>query len=159
MTSAAEIKIVDFLSQEIALMTQLSELLQKEQAALVDNEINVLNQFTQEKSILVNQVNELERQRAQQLLSLGFANTLDGIALFLQQAGEPASSNWQALLTLTAQARENNRANGLLINRRLLQSQAGLESLQQNNPTGNLYGPSGQAVLNNALKGRGVKAG
>lgn len=159
MTSATEFKISDCLTQEIALMTKLNELLKNEQLALVDNEISALNQYTQEKSILVNQVNELERQRAQHLTGLGYANTLEGVQSFLEQADESTQRDWQTLLGLTAEARESNRANGLMINRRLLQSQAGLESLQQNNPTGNLYGPSGQSVINSALKGRGVKAG
>lgn len=140
-------------------MTALADLLQKESTALIDNEISDLNQFTQEKSLLVNQVNELERQRAAQLSRLGYANTIDGVERFLQQAGTTAQAEWQQLITLTEQAREGNRANGLLINRRLQQSQAGLDALQQNNPAGNLYGPSGQALNNNALKGRGVKAG
>ena len=159
MTSAEQTKVTDFINQEIALMTALAELLQKESTALLDNEISALNQFTQEKSILVNQVNELEKQRAMQLSALGFANTLDGIALFLDHAGDEVQASWQQLLKITEQARENNRSNGLLINRRLQQSQAGLDALQQNNPAGNLYGPSGQSLTNSALKGRGVKAG
>lgn len=159
MTSADHSKVSEFINQEIALMTALTELLQKESTALIDNEISDLNQFTQEKSILVNQVNELERQRAAQLSHLGFANTLDGIERFLTQAGTHIQAEWQQLLALTEQAREGNRANGLLINRRLQQSQAGLNALQQNNPAGNLYGPSGQSLTNNTLKGRGVKAG
>ncbi|MFZ6744397.1 flagella synthesis protein FlgN [Undibacterium sp. JH2W] len=137
------------LQEEVSIMSSLAELLKKEQTALIESDVIQLNDFTQSKGQLVVQMTELEKKRNAYLQELGYKTDIDGMQAYLQAtAMQNSAQHWDTLLQLTAQAKEDNRANGLLINRRLSLNQATLNLLQQNtNQAGSMYGPNGQSTV------------
>lgn len=141
-------------------MAALAALLKKEQSALVDGDIALLNEYTLHKGKIVSTISELEKRRHSCLSELGFSADPHGMQAYLLQATvvSGVAGNWEHLMQLSEQAKEDNRTNGILINRQLTRNQAALGVLQQNNPAGSLYGPNGQSTIKNA-PGRGYIAG
>ena len=149
-TSSGHAAIQECLQEEVITMSSLADLLKKEQVALIESDIVQLNDYTQSKGQLVVRMSELEKKRNRALGELGFNADLAGMQAYLQQATqtEESARNWNTLLQLSLQAKEDNRNNGLLINRRLSLNQATLNVLQQNNnQAGSLYGPNGQSTI------------
>ncbi|MFZ6767249.1 flagella synthesis protein FlgN [Undibacterium sp. Di26W] len=149
-TSSGHTAIEQCLKEEVVTMSSLAELLKKEQSALVDSDVSLLNDYTQSKGQLVGKMSELEKKRNAFLTQLGYRADLDGMKAYLQQAGraDDAGTHWDQLLQLSMQAKEDNKTNGLLINRRLAQSQAMLSVLQQGNQSASpMYGPNGQSTI------------
>ena len=92
----------------------------------------------------------------------GFAGDAAGVQAWLKQvaAGSETAQCWSNLLAATAKANENNRTNGLMINRHMNVTQSALKILQQNDPTaaaGSFYGPSGHTTVSTSA-GRGFAA-
>lgn len=159
-TTAGLIAIQQCLQEEIAAMAALSALLKKEQSALVDGDVALLNETTLHKGKIVGSISELEKKRLSRLSELGFSADQAGMQAYLQQATvvSGVAGDWEHLLQLSEQAKEDNRTNGILINRQLARNQAALGVLQQNNPAGSLYGPNGQSTIKNT-PGKGYVAG
>ncbi|HTD05374.1 flagellar protein FlgN [Undibacterium sp.] len=152
--------LLECLQEETKAMTSLAELLEKEQAALVNGKVEELAQTTVNKTRVISDISALEKLRNKYLLSQGFADDAAGMRSWLQQV--PAESEtakcWTELLAITAKANEKNRTNGILINRHMSVTQSALKILQQNDPAaGSFYGPSGHATLNKT-SGRGFAA-
>lgn len=160
LSSAKLLQLNQCLKDEVVEMTSLSELLKLEQAALVEARVNDLTEITKDKSALLVKVSELEKLRVSSLKDLGFLSDMSGMQALLEQVPtEVETSNyWKTLLAISEQAQENNRTNGILINRQFTRNQSALNILQQNNPAGSMYGPNGQSTVKN-MPGRGVVAG
>lgn len=148
------------ISKEVELMTLLLAALKKEEQVLVDNESEKLEQVVAEKNILISDIIALEKKRNQLLSLAGYSIDRDGMNSFLTSAqSEPKlQQSWDALLELSAKAKENNRTNGLLINRQMVRNQTTLNILQQNDQSASVYGADGQSK-SNATGGRGFIAG
>ncbi|MFZ6753488.1 flagella synthesis protein FlgN [Undibacterium sp. Dicai25W] len=154
--SAQDIAIQQSLTEETEAMNALAALLKKEQLALSNGDLNTLNQTTANKSDLLRHIVELEKTRGIHLSALGFANKPEGMQDYLNKYPDNITTAqlWKDLLSVSEQAKEDNRTNGLLINRRLSQNQAALGVLGHGNSAGALYGPTGQASLGSAnIKG------
>lgn len=148
--SSGHTAIQQCLQEEVSIMSSLADLLKKEQSALIESDVVQLNDYTQSKGQLVVKMNELEKKRNRFLNDLGFNADIEGMHAYLQQAVDTPdiAKSWDTLLELTAQAKEDNRTNGSLINRRLSLNQATLNLLQQNtNQAGSMYGPNGQSTV------------
>ncbi|MFZ6734782.1 flagella synthesis protein FlgN [Undibacterium sp. Ji42W] len=155
--SSGHAAIQQCLQEEVSIMTSLADLLKQEQSALIESDVVQLNDFTQSKGQLVIKMTELEKKRNSFLSDLGFNTDLEGMQAYLAQAAQvgdaaidtqDSARHWDALLELTVQAKEDNRTNGSLINRRLSLNQATLNLLQQNtNQAGSMYGPNGQSTV------------
>lgn len=152
-TSSGHTAIEQCLQEEIVTMSSLAELLKKEQSALVDSDVSLLNDYTLSKGQLLGKMSELEKKRNAFLTQLGYNADLDGMQAYLQQAGSAdnainTANYWEQLLQVSMQAKEDNKINGQLINRRLAQSQSMLSILQQGNQTASpMYGPNGQSTI------------
>lgn len=148
------------LHDEIHAMTTLAALLKTEETALVDGNVSELSRLTQEKSQLIMQLSKLENDRKACLVQHGYSSDAKGMQdYFLKAATElSAEKDWEELLHISEQAKEINRINGVLINRQFNRNQSALNILQQNHPTGAMYGPNGQAT-NSGASGRGFIAG
>ncbi|MCU6433215.1 flagellar protein FlgN [Undibacterium sp. Jales W-56] len=148
------------LQNELSAMTSLSEILKLEQAALIEGHVNDLNELTKRKGQSIAQVAELEKIRSTHLEEMGFSTGLAGINALLVQVPSATmiADAWTQLLAASEKAKEINRTNGILINRQLTRNQGALNILQQNNPAGAMYGPNGQAKIQN-ITGRGLVIG
>ncbi|MFZ6658171.1 flagella synthesis protein FlgN [Undibacterium sp. TJN19] len=150
-TSSGHAVIEQCIQEEVNTMSSLAELLKKEQSALVESDVSLLNEYIQSKGQLVSKMSELERKRNTCLVELGYKADIEGMRAYLEHAGNVSTlaGYWEKLLQISQQAKEVNRTNGTLINRRLSINQATLNVLQQNNPAGSMYGPNGQSTIKN----------
>ena len=121
-------------------------LLQSEQEALVRGELDRLMPLAEEKSRQATLLAQAAEQRNQTLTALGLGKDRTGMEAWLEQHGDAdqARKDWQALLTLAAEARSQNELSGKLIQTRLLQNQRALTALNVANNQTQLYGPDGQ---------------
>lgn len=145
-TSANSDSILHCLKEEKEAMAALADLLKEEQAALVDGDVSLLTQTSAQKSELVRKLSEAEKLRNSYLKQQGFGDDAESTLKFVRQTPE-AQLLWDGLLELSAQAKEDNKTNGLMITRRLSQNQAALSTFQQGTTTGSLYGPNGQSSI------------
>ena len=160
-TAASSTSTLDqLLREELGAMTTLAKVILAEQTSLIDNNPEKLATITQEKNDLISQITRFEKNRNTLLTQLGFTPNADGMAEYLSTlAADSHSKNyWDNLLIVSAGARENNRTNGILINRQLSRNQSALGILQNNGQAGAMYGADGQAK-NATTAGRGIVAG
>jgi flagellar biosynthesis protein FlgN len=125
----------------------LVELMKQEQQFLVAADADGLAGLTPRKVALVQELAQLSRERHVALGAAGFAAAEAGMGPWLSAHGdEAARTAWSRLLTNTAEAKELNRVNGLLINRQMAHNQTVLNALRT--PTAGadstLYGAKGQ---------------
>ena len=125
----------------------LVELMKQEQQLLVSADADGLAEVTPRKVALVQELAQLSRQRHAALGGAGFPSAEAGMEPWLAAHGDEAvRSEWSALLARTADAKELNRVNGLLINRQMAHNQTVLQALRT--PAGKaestLYGANGQ---------------
>ncbi|MBC3870144.1 flagella synthesis protein FlgN [Undibacterium oligocarboniphilum] len=148
-SSASVTSIAQCLQNEKIAMHQLTTLLKDEETALVNNDIESLTQTISAKNDLVRNMSDLERQRNLLFQNLGYSDPATNLPDYLRSgvADDAIKELWDSILALSAQAKENNRTNGLLISRKLSQNQAALSIFQQGNPTASLYGPNGQSSI------------
>lgn len=135
------------LREERKAMQLLLDVIQQEQAQLVAMDVDMLDQLTLRKNSLVSQMATLSGQRLAALAAAGFAAREDAMAGWLAQSGEvEAGPLWQELLSLTREAKESNRLNGMLINKHLVHTQGALQALRPAASGATTYGPSGQTM-------------
>ena len=125
----------------------LVELMKQEQQLLISADADGLAEVTPRKVALVQELAQLSRQRHAALGGAGFPAAEAGMDPWLAAHGDEAvRSSWSELLARTAEAKELNRVNGMLINRQMAHNQTVLQALRT--PTGGadstLYGANGQ---------------
>jgi flagellar biosynthesis protein FlgN len=129
----------------------LCQLLESEQACLVESDIEGLLQLTGAKSERVDRLMDLAQQRAGHLASIGLSGGGNGMSEWLAaQAGvqrAELTQLWDELVRLASNARSLNEINGKLITTRLSHNQAALSALQLSARAQNIYGPDGQAAI------------
>jgi flagella synthesis protein FlgN len=141
--------ITTALLDEQRLITTLVDLMKQEQQFLVSADSDGLNTITPQKSALVQQAAVLAAQRLQALAAAGLPATEAGMEQWLANSNDDAARGaWRELLALTRAAKEQNRINGMLINKQMANTQVILNAMRT--PTGGadsgVYGPGGQTV-------------
>jgi flagella synthesis protein FlgN len=130
-------------------ISALVELMKQEQQFLVAADADGLDGLTPRKTVLVQELAQLSRQRHGALAGAGFLASEAGMKPWLATQGDDPSvrAAWKQLLALTLEAKELNRVNGMLINRQMAHNQTVLNALRT--PTAGaadstLYGAKGQ---------------
>ncbi|MBW8898326.1 MAG: flagellar protein FlgN [Massilia sp.] len=135
------------LPQEQQLIQSLVELMQEEQQLLVSANAEGLLAVTPQKSHLINQLAQLAKQRHQALAAAGFAPEEAGMDAWLSANDDmTARAGWDQLLSLTRDAKELNRVNGMLINKQLTHTNAIIQAMRTpaHADDAAVYRPSGQ---------------
>jgi flagella synthesis protein FlgN len=160
LTNPSLTKLSVCLKDELGAMTFLANVLIREQAALIDGNVEKLNELTQEKSQLLTSLSQFEKERNLCLIHFGYSPDMKGMQDYLSQAETCAADSqaWDDLIQISKNAKENNRTNGLLINRQITRNHGALNILQHNTSAGNMYGPTGQST-NQVSSIRGVVIG
>lgn len=153
-------KLQQLMEDEVVLMRSLDQLLAEEQSILTNNEAEKLGVITPEKNNLLTRIIELEKNRNLLLSSIGYSPDTKGMQAFFDTVPDNLAmeETWKVLLSISSDAQEKNRTNGLLINRHLSRNQSALNILQQNNQSSSMYGADGQ-TRNSSNSGRGIVAG
>lgn len=137
------------LYEETRAARELTECLQQEQAQLVAADVDALPATTERKNQLVARMAELAGKRHKALAGAGFPASEAGMLAWLAEF--PAlKATWQDLLAQASEARELNRANGMLINTHLQRTRSALNVLRQQPEGSGVYGPNGQASVGGA---------
>jgi flagella synthesis protein FlgN len=139
----------DSLSEEHKAVRALMQVLQQEQAQLVEANIEGVAALTEPKAQAAVRMAELANRRYQALRVAGFEPQETGMKAWLAAPGASltASKSWQELMELAEAAKEINRVNGTLINKQMVRNQNALNVLQFGSLQGNnVYGPNGQTA-------------
>jgi flagella synthesis protein FlgN len=137
------------LTAEQQLLASMVELLQREQQVLMKADADGLAALMPSKTQLVQQVAALAAERHRALGAAGFGAAESGMEPWLAASAAPdARAQWTRLLELTAEAKELNRVNGMLINKQMAHNQTVLNALRT--PAGGadpgVYGPGGNTL-------------
>jgi flagella synthesis protein FlgN len=137
------------LQDEITLVVCLIDLMKQEQQFLVAGNTDGLATLTPLKNQLIEQLAGLGTQRNGRLVEQGLVASETGMAAYVARAADPVlKASWQQLLERSAEAKELNRVNGMLINKQLAHNQGLIQAMRQ--PAGaadtTFYGPQGQTT-------------
>lgn len=126
--------------------------LEDEKTALTDRNIDQIQQFTQTKKKLLQQVESDVEARRQLLEEQELELSDDGMDALLNAFPEKVSASlqqgWQQLIKLHGEIQQINQANGMIINRGLQQVDAMLSILQYNTEarTARTYNAKGRSI-------------
>ena len=134
------------LTPEHERISALVELMKQEQQFLVSADADGLARLTPRKAALVQELAQLARERHAALGKAGFAPSEAGMEPWLATQDDAARAAWTGLLAQTAEAKELNRVNGMLINRQMAHTQTVLTALRTpaSGAAPALYGAKGQ---------------
>jgi len=119
----------DTLRTEISRLGEFIDLLQREQALLVQGDTEALLLLSEKKTALANALAALAQERACEMGGMG---------------SDPIPQAWQKLLELAAKARDLNATNGQLISLHMQNNQQALAVLMNAANRAMTYGPDGQ---------------
>jgi flagella synthesis protein FlgN len=136
------------LAAEQQLVASLVDMMKQEQQLLVNADADGLAVLMPQKTKSVQSLAALSAERHRALGAAGFAASENGMEPWLAASGAPdARTQWERLLELTAQAKELNRVNGMLINKQLAHTQTVLGALRPESAgAAAVYGPGGQSL-------------
>lgn len=136
------------LEAELRAYQDFVQVLQTEQDALVQGNVDPLLELARIKSEKVVLLSQLAESRARFLSTQGYPQGQGDMAKWLQKQrdnGNPKIAElWQKLLTLVENAKQLNQINGGMIDTRLRNNQQALAILQAAANQSALYGPDGQ---------------
>jgi flagellar biosynthesis protein FlgN len=134
------------LNDEIAVASNLVDVLKREQTVLIAADTEALPALTEEKAKLVAQIAVLANKRYQALAAAGFQDEEAGMKAWIDSPASSAAAgqSWNTLLEAARAAKELNRVNGMLIAKHMARNQATLTVLQGGRQSVSLYGPNGQ---------------
>ncbi|MDP2107753.1 MAG: flagellar protein FlgN [Rhodocyclaceae bacterium] len=119
----------DTLRTEISRLGEFIDLLQREQALLIQGDTEALLLLSEKKTALANTLAALAQERAAEMAEMG---------------SDTISAAWQKLLELAAKARDLNATNGQLISLHMQNNQQALAVLMNAANRAMTYGPDGQ---------------
>lgn len=140
--------LVKNLEAELRAFQEFIQVLQTEQDALVQGNVDPLLELARIKSEKVVLLSQLAKNRTRFLSAQGYSPEHGGMTKWLQQqrdGGIPQVAElWQRLLTLAGNAQQLNQINGGMIDTRLRNNQQALAVLQVAANQSALYGSDGQ---------------
>lgn len=140
--------LLESLKAESAALSYFLDILQQEQAALTNIDVDSLLALSDKKLKLADKLNQLAQQRVTRLKQAGFSGDSSGMNIWIasQQGAQRDSVKklWDDLLQATRTAQQVNETNGKLIVRLLQHNQQALNVLASAANQASVYGPDGQ---------------
>jgi flagellar biosynthesis protein FlgN len=137
--------------QDTQLLNDLVSLLSKEQAALVNMDIDEVESILDQKSKLIQTIANATKMRHKALAQAGYDANENGMVMWLRaNDSKLLQAQWDAFQKQLSQAKELNRVNGQVINQHFQRNQQIISQLQGkavNAGAGNVYGPNGQTTF------------
>ncbi len=141
---------------EAAAMQALLAVLAREQACLARGEADGCAALLDEKAVQVAALSVLAAARHRQLAALGFAADEQGMTAWLRSPAAANTAPWDALMTLTREAHELNRVNGVLLAQLSARNRQALDALGLRASGPGLYSAGGQADYATTRGARGI---
>lgn len=137
-------QISKLFDQDAKQLNELVSLLEKEQASLVNMDIDTVENILDEKSVLIQKIAESSKLRHSELEKAGFDADENGMANWIR-VNKRAHAAWEAFQEQLAKAKELNRVNGQMINQHFKRNQQAFNALQGNmtNTDAGVYGANG----------------
>lgn len=144
MTTTAS--IAQLVSDELTVLRQFVDVLQREQAALTDGQTDSLMALANEKVRYAQQLAALNKDRDTKLVAAGFGSGRSGMLTWHTAANVPAKvqNDLASVIELAKEARRLNELNGKLAADRMQHNQQALNVLLSAAQQSTLYGPDGQ---------------
>lgn len=136
-------KVADLLGEEVRLLGAFVDLLRQEQQSLQQGTVDALVALAEKKSVMANQLTDLQGQREDLLAAAGLGKGRAAMDAWLTTAPD-RRPRWQELLRLAEEARNLNELNGKLIGIQMQNNQQALAALLNAGGQFVTYGPDGQ---------------
>ncbi|MDX8379474.1 MAG: flagellar protein FlgN [Gallionella sp.] len=137
-------KLFAAMKAEHLIAQEFVEILIREQALLVENDIDPLLLLAEQKSTHALRLNALTEVRIQLLHTQKNDLTNPTILSWLEHDDPECVTLWKAIFALSAQSLQLNKVNGELIQMKLHHNQQQLDALSSAVSQANVYGPDGQ---------------
>lgn len=135
--------------EDVRLVTQLLELLGREQKSLIQSKINEIEKLIDLKASLLQQINLVAKNRYAALAERNFEANENGMLQWvIQQSNQVIKDNWDEFQITLSKAKEMNRLNGELISRHFNHNKQMLNRLRSTFEPNNMYGKNGQTNSN-----------
>jgi flagellar biosynthesis protein FlgN len=136
------------LQLELEIARVFLALLEREQIALAEGNVDDLPLLAADKDRIVAQLKNLDLQRNQHLAAFGLPQDANGMKAWISNFNEDhsVSGNWEELLKLGHQARQINQANAVIVTSCLQHTRRALHALQVAAGQVTLYNPKGMAI-------------
>lgn len=144
---------LETLSLENTEATTLLKVLDAEQVALINADLEDLLPLSRAKELSMVKLAALVSARHAKMGESGFPFNDDGVAAWIRswssndktgKTQTSANAIWGALMHTTRAAKECNRVNGLLINRHATNTNLAMQALNVSRKVNEVYGPDGQ---------------
>lgn len=135
----------EMLVQDSAAIAQLKQLLEQERSLLEQRKQDGLHQIIEQKSIVVDQLNQNAKQRQQILEALDLPANAKGWDLFLQRNAStmPLINDWRLVVSEFAECQKMNDINGKMVARSQQTLNHLLDLLRGKGPAPSLYTAQG----------------
>lgn len=140
-------EISSSLSEELAAARALALLLEQEQAAIAEADLQAIEAFTEKKADLIRRLAQLAEQRRQALATRGFSQRNEGMEDWLRSDGRFGSDSaaWHELRQIVEKARKLNQTNRGLIHMCFGYVERAITALQDaSTATPPIYSPDGR---------------
>ena len=135
------------LNNELAELRKFVALLSTEQQSLLNNDTDTLLTLSDTKTRAANQLMEIGNVRRKTL----FTAHINNMDAWIEKNAPSSKTLWSEIRHLADQAQQLNSTNGELIQSRMRHNQQALGVLYNSSKSAaGLYGPDGQANLNNS---------
>ncbi len=153
MKVSASIQPISF-EQDARLVSQLLEVLTREQSSLVMADVDAIEALMVEKSELLQSISITAKGRYDALATKGLMPSEVGMVEWLKvYANAAINESWVNFQKTLSQAKEMNRLNGMLISKHFNRNQQLLNHLQGSASTADGYGKNGQVKSKSPSRG------
>lgn len=141
------------IAAEIMAVQRFVALLKEEQEALRTSQLDTLEQLTQQKGKLLDELSRIAEARHQCFVQLGITENKAGVESWLSNQQNPKLLQaWKVLQQLAREAKSLNELNGQCINLLSQSNRQLLESITGQQGRGTFYGPDGQTALSSGFR-------
>ena len=142
--------ILPLLQEISSYLQQLLDALHSEHAALSKNDLKAVQSISEEKILLMEHLEDLNKERRTLLENAGLDITSTGIGDFLQNSKSPRAplikSLWKEISNLSNQCDKQNNINGIVIESNKRHTENALSILQGKQQNTELYSKKGESI-------------
>lgn len=142
--------ILPLLQEISSYLQQLLNALNNEHKALSENDLQSVQTIAEEKILLMEHLEDLNKERRTLLETAGLDITSTGIADFFQNSNSPRAPQmkalWEAISTLSSQCEKQNNINGIVIEANKRHTENALSILQGKQQKTELYSKKGASI-------------
>ena len=143
-------KVLPLLQEIVNYLQQLLVALNNEHKALVDKDIASIQSISEEKIVLMEHLEDLNKERRNLLDNAGLDITSTGVGDFLQNSNSPRAPQmkalWDEISNISKQCDKQNNINGIIIESNKRHTENALSILQGKQQNTELYSKKGESI-------------